>query len=95
MRSQSHSRPFFIVAVAFAGALAVLVTSASARPRHGQSMIREQAGSVPRTSGAIGAGGAGTYAHARPGFIGGSDDGSSIRRRQPRHHGANHPHRRR
>jgi len=56
----------------------------------GQSMIRQQPGSLG--SAAIGAGGAG-YAHARPGFIGGADDGQSIRRTQPRHHGGNHPHR--
>jgi len=60
----------------------------------GQSMIRQQPGSLGTPgSAAIGAGGAGGYAHARPGFIGGTDDGQSIRRTQPRHHGGNHPHR--
>jgi hypothetical protein len=59
----------------------------------GQSMIRQQPGSLGTPASAAAAAGGSGQAQARPGFIGGSEDGQSIRRTQPRHHGGNHPHR--
>ena len=58
----------------------------------GQSMIRQPSGVSSGTPGsaAIGAGGAGTY--ARSSYIGSGQDGQSMRRRQPRHHGGHHSH---